>query len=887
MTNGALISTDNGTNWNYTSINTSFSVWSFAVYGTDIFAGTTGGFLRSTDNGATWNPVNSGMSLVQSFATIGTNFFIGTESGGVYLSTDGGTTWAQLNSGLTNLTVRAITASGTNLFAGTNGSGIFLSTDNGTNWTPINTGLTALDVRGFAGIGSYVFAGTSGGVFRTGDNGANWINVRNDGLIRGLAVACGTDLFVGHWYNGGGVARSVDNGTTWTTYNTGLTTSTVPTLTVNGSNIFAGTWNGGVFSSPTNCATIDSTGSICGIKFNDLNGNGIQDSGELGLANWVINLKFQNAAGFITLTDTTDANGNYCFNNLQPGGTYTVFETNQSGWTQTSPPSPGTYTILLTSGEHRDSVNFGNKQLPVVGSICGIKFNDLNGNGVQDPGELGLANWVINLKFQNAAGFITITDTTDTNGNYCFNDLQPGGTYTVFETNQSGWTQTSPPSPGTYTIPLTSGEHRDSVNFGNKLLPVVGSICGIKFNDLNGNGVQDPGELGLANWIINLKYQNAAGFITITDTTDANGNYCFNDIQPGGTYTVFETNQSGWTQTSPPSPGTYTILLSSGEHRDSINFGNQLSTVGSICDSLHATVTKSVIGDCCWSISLNQPSNTSGITGIQFWPLSPNTFALGSSQLGSSYSIGWLFATNTINQFTVKRLTGNVPAGPLPNFFNFCMNNLSSPQYVVVNWLNANNNVVCSDTVTLDCEIPCVTFSKDTVICNTNDYTLQYSFTNNATYAVNKIEVVQTVPAGIIITPSTLIIPSVNPGQSSGVLTFSISGALPNTTVAIHFRFTSSDSCCFCTDILFVTTPSCMCEEVGATLNEDSGNCSDTLNISNGFSGNYFTQINLTALPSGTVFSNWNTNTSSNWYSLNTFAANSIHLINIGNGFIP
>jgi len=78
-----------------------------------------------------------------------------------------------------------------------------------------------------------------------------------------------------------------------------------------------------------------------------------------------------------------------------------------------------------------------------------------------------------------------------------------------------------------------------------------------------------------------------------------------------------------------------------------------------------------------------------------------------------------------------------------------------------------------------------------------------------------------------------------------------------------------------------------MCEEVGATLNEDTGNCSDTLNISNSFSGNYFTQINLTALPSGTVFSNWNTNTSANWYSLNTFAANTIHLVNIGSGFIP
>jgi hypothetical protein len=117
-----------------------------------------------------------------------------------------------------------------------------------------------------------------------------------------------------------------------------------------------------------------------------------------------------------------------------------------------------------------------------------------------------------------------------------------------------------------------------------------------------------------------------------------------------------------------------------------------------------------------------------------------------------------------MNEFTVKRLSGNVPAGPLPSFFNFCLNDLSSPQHVVVNWLNATNGVVCSDTVTLNCDIPCVTFNKDTVICNTNNYILQYSFTNNATFAMGKIEVVQTVPAGITVTPLSVIIPSVGPG---------------------------------------------------------------------------------------------------------------------------
>ena len=409
-----------------------------------------------------------------------------------------------------------------------------------------------------------------------------------------------------------------------------------------------------------------------------------------------------------------------------------------------------------------------------------------------------------------------------------------------------------------------------------------GSICGIKFNDLDGDGLQDPGEPGLPNWTINL-----TGTTTSTATTNANGLYCFNNL-PAGNYTVTETQQTGWQQTFPNSPGTHPVILVAGQNIENLKFGNRLSSQGSICDSLSATAIKSTNGDCCWSLSLTQPSNTSGITGIQFLPVSPNSFISGTSQLGSAYTSGWLVGPNNSNQFTIKRQNGgNIPAGQLNNFFNFCLNNLSSPQNVVVNWLNASNEVVCSDTVTVNCDIPCVTITRDTIICKQDNYSLQYSFTNNSTFPINKIEVLQTLPAGITVSPSTLTIPSVLPGASSGLQTFTISGATPNTTVAITFKYTSADGCCSCTETLYVTIPPCICEKVGASLIQDLNNCSQTLSISNNFSGNYFTQIKLTALTSGTTFSTWNTNTASNWYSQNTFAANSIQLVNSGNGFIP
>lgn len=80
----------------------------------------------------------------------------------------------------------------------------------------------------------------------------------------------------------------------------------------------------------------------------------------------------------------------------------------------------------------------------------------------------------------------------------------------------------------------------------------VGSISGINWNDANGNGLQDGGELGLANWTIYLDQNENGQFDTgeISTTTDANGNYTFTGLAPD-TYTVAKVLQPGWLQTSP------------------------------------------------------------------------------------------------------------------------------------------------------------------------------------------------------------------------------------------------------------------------------------------------------------------------------------------------
>ena len=55
---------------------------------------------------------------------------------------------------------------------------------------------------------------------------------------------------------------------------------------------------------------------------------------------------------------------------------------------------------------------------------------------------------------------------------------------------------------------------------------IRGEISGMKFNDLDGNGIKGSGEPGLEGWTIQLCADAACNIVLDTTTTDANGNYC-------------------------------------------------------------------------------------------------------------------------------------------------------------------------------------------------------------------------------------------------------------------------------------------------------------------------------------------------------------------------
>jgi hypothetical protein len=78
------------------------------------------------------------------------------------------------------------------------------------------------------------------------------------------------------------------------------------------------------------------------------------------------------------------------------------------------------------------------------------------------------------------------------------------GTWKVKEVAQTGWT-CSFPNPCYHQETFVSGMTYADNNFGNW---TTATKSGIKFHDLNADGVKDEGEPGLAGWTIYVDYDD-------------------------------------------------------------------------------------------------------------------------------------------------------------------------------------------------------------------------------------------------------------------------------------------------------------------------------------------------------------------------------------------
>jgi uncharacterized repeat protein (TIGR01451 family) len=100
-------------------------------------------------------------------------------------------------------------------------------------------------------------------------------------------------------------------------------------------------------------------GTIVAHKFNDLNANGSQDSGEDDLEGWTMTLyQGLNCTGDLVASGTTDINGGVVFDGLE-AGTYSVRERLEGGWTNSTALCQ---QVTIGAGESA-TIDFGNVEL--------------------------------------------------------------------------------------------------------------------------------------------------------------------------------------------------------------------------------------------------------------------------------------------------------------------------------------------------------------------------------------------------------------------------------------------------------------------------------------------------------------------------------------------
>ncbi|MBI5214348.1 MAG: carboxypeptidase regulatory-like domain-containing protein [Ignavibacteriae bacterium] len=220
--------------------------------------------------------------------------------------------------------------------------------------------------------------------------------------------------------------------------------------------------------------------TVSGTVYNDLNSNGVKDAGESGLQGWTINAYPYYSGGSYSAISDVDGNYTLTFSPFYYGYDYVyVVETTQSGWL-VSNPSGGYYNYpLFYDNNNYPGYNFGNYQLQ-PSTFSGVKFHDLDGDGVKDAGEPGLPGWVIHVNN-------TYFDTTDANGDYSIS-APVIGSVTLGEQLQAGWEQSLPGN--NFTINVTNGSTHSNRNFGNWQPPLrVNTMPSYGVNGAYGNGL--------------------------------------------------------------------------------------------------------------------------------------------------------------------------------------------------------------------------------------------------------------------------------------------------------------------------------------------------------------------------------------------------------------
>lgn len=385
-------------------------------------------------------------------------------------------------------------------------------------------------------------------------------------------------------------------------------------------------------------------GLISGLVWLDEDQDGINDIEEAGLTNIIVELRDGSCTpGSDCPTVITDQFGNYVFSALPPGNyDIAVISGLPSDVTITAGPFgfPVRSVTLPGAGEVTGE-DFGYIADPNTGIIGDRVWSDADGDGIQDPGEAGLAGVTLTL-LDNTGSPTGLTATTNADGDYLFTGVPFGDDYTVVVDSSNanpgnsldGFTPTvGPQSEGGFVSnPVTLSPALTTVtdiDFGFDSADTL-TINDRVWYDTDGDQVQDAGEPGIAGVSIDLL--DDSGNVVATTVTDDNGDFTFTGIPEGNDYTLLVSDRDneldGLSETT-STGGDETITGS----LDAAAGDNVLNTVGDDGTPTFGYNNPGLISGTLWSdadASGLQNDGEAGIGGITVTLTPPAGVDLGN-----------------------------------------------------------------------------------------------------------------------------------------------------------------------------------------------------------------------------------------------------------------
>jgi hypothetical protein len=369
----------------------------------------------------------------------------------------------------------------------------------------------------------------------------------------------------------------------------------------------------------------------------DLDMDGVQDANEDGIANTTVDLyKDSDGNGVIdgaelttpVASAVTGFNGEYLFPDLEPGVVYQTgvdTTTLPAGLVQTFDEGDGlgatdslSDPIVLDPNEFHETADFGYAPPVGLGAVGDTIWVDSDDDGVQDPGEPGIAGVTVSITpppdIDLGAGLgVPITTVTDENGKYLFPSLPLDESYIVevdIATLPLGYVSgpsnlgdpdvrdgNSTDADNQTTVTLTPANPINlDLDFG--YLPPAdqdNSIGDTLWIDVDGDGNgpatagdgSDLSEPVLPGVTVTLIQDNGDGIynpaddtVFATTITNSDGMYLFTGI-PDGDYIVLVTDQNnvlaGLEQTvdsdDPANPGAFVATTPNASFVDDLGVG--------------------------------------------------------------------------------------------------------------------------------------------------------------------------------------------------------------------------------------------------------------------------------------------------------------------------